>query len=210
MLSKIEPPNIFEDLYKKGIISSIVQFGSSVYHKEYGDIDLLIIVKRERLLDFSLSMKDVFLPDQYDISLVVEDEIDPTKKFFFGSHGCYLVESFRSGITLKGENPFSHFPIQSQEDIAQAIYLRMHEYVYTLRKSYFDEIWNKKFYSRYNKIIKLSAYLLCTPQYLFPQILERDTQGLLNRLEDKGYVCMKSTKQVQCEELWKHIHQKYS
>ncbi len=134
-------PKIFFDLFKKDIILGVIQFGSSVIKKNPNDIDLAVIVKKGKLHKFIENTKNTKpLKIIYDISLILEEELEDIDNFNFGVHGSYLIESFRFGKTLIGKNPFLIFPKTDEKKIKNDIFERMKEYIYP-KKKLFESIF---------------------------------------------------------------------
>lgn len=208
--SKIEIilPKEIITLFNKNLFVGVIQFGSSLFNKKAIDIDLAIIIKKGNLKSFINQLNKVNkIPSSYDISLILEEELVNVNTFSFGCHGSYLVESFRKGKTLLGKNPFILFPIVSIEKIKNDIYERMKEYIYILRKSYFNDLALKKFNSRYNKFLKLSLFLL-SKKYDYPEIMFISDNIIISNLSNLGYN-LKSDKQFNVEILWKEIIKRY-
>ena len=206
--SHIIIPRTLLRAHKQGIVLSVILFGSSLYSPDPKDVDLAIVIARGRFEDFLKSITDNHMLEKYDISLIKKEEIDRRKKFYFGSHGQYLVESFRKGIVLVGENPFKNYPPTKIRDIKLSVFVRMREYAYILRKGYFDKNAENKFYSRYNKILKLSALLL-TDDYVFPEVLNTDIEDIQNSLIKIG-CALTEDKKRNVENLWTKINALYS
>jgi len=156
----INVPTILEQAYRDGLLYGVILFGSSIYKSDPKDIDLAIITSTGNFDNFIELLSTGNSLSAYDISLIKQEEIDSDKGFYFGGHGQYLVESLRQGIILLGENPFINFPKTKVFDIKKSIVDRMREYIYVLRKSYFDKQAERKFISRYDKIVALSAFFV--------------------------------------------------
>ena len=200
--------DILSRSHKKGLIVGVIRFGSSLYSSNPGDIDLAIITTKGKLDEFVNLLVDDKSLTGYDISLIKEEEINSSKKFYFGGHGQHLVESIRNGITLIGDNPFKNYPSIDIQDIKLSVFERMKEYIYILRKSYFDENAEKKFHQRYNKMLKLSLFLL-GENYAFPEILSVDIKDIQNSLIKIGYMPMEDKKKY-IEYMWAKIDELYA
>lgn len=204
----IEIPNILVQAYGQHLISSVIIFGSSLYSSEPKDMDIAIVSKYGCFDDLiTLIVEDNSL-SKYDISLIKEEEIDYNKKFYFGGHGQYLVESLRRGLVLLGDNVFKDYPAVSERDLKFSIFERMKEYIYVLRKSYFDKSYENKLYSRYNKILKLSVFLL-TNEYSYPDLLSLNIDIIKGSLIKNGYLLSDDIKS-NIENLWTIINEQYS
>jgi hypothetical protein len=202
-------PRILAKAYDVKIILSVILFGSSLHNSSTSnDVDIAVITRRGRFDDFvKLLSKDDSLKN-YDVSLIKREEIDYTKKFKFGGHGEYLVESLRDGEILIGKNFFTKFPPTKIKNIKTSIVDRMREYIYVLRKSYFDKNAENKFFLRYNKMMKLSAFLLID-NYIYPQILNKDIIDIEKDLIKHGFIITENKKK-NIEDLWTKIIEQYS
>ncbi len=200
-------PDILLLAHRQGSILSVVLFGSSLYSYDPKDVDLAVVTAPGRFDEFvNLLIGDDSLL-KYDISLIKSEEIDYNKRFYFGGHGQYLVESFRKGRVLVGKNLFENYHLTTVKDIKSSIFDRMKEYIYILRKGYFDKIAENKFYSRYNKMLKLSAFLL-TDEYVFPEVLSSDIETVRGSLVETGCV-FTDDKKRNIENLWIKINERY-
>lgn len=118
-----------------------------------------------------------------------------------------LVESLRRGITLLGKNPFIDFPKTKVFDVKKSIVDRMREYIYVLRKSYFDRQAERKFISRYDKIVLLSVFLLLDG-FSYPEIFAVSKNDAEMKLKKKGYL-MFADKKRNIEQIWIDIKKQY-
>src|SRR3989344_9526424 len=105
-------PKEFLSRESLGKLLSIVQFGSSVHMPNPGDIDLCIVTRNGTFFDFLDAGPFVSAPQNIDISLVREEELD-SSPFRFGSHGIHLLCSLQDGVALHGENIFLEMPVPS-------------------------------------------------------------------------------------------------
>lgn len=203
----INLPTVLKQAYDANFLYGVILFGSSIYKSNPKDIDLAIITKTGNFEKFlKLISTDNSLSD-YDISLIKQEEIGLNKKFYFGGHGQYLVESFKHGITLLGKNPFFDFPKNEVTEIKKSIFNRMREYIYVLRKSYFDKQAEKKFISRYDKMLSLSAYLLLKG-FSYPKVLTFNQDLIKTKLKKRGYL-MFADKKRNIEKIWIDINKQY-
>lgn len=201
-------PDIFAKAYRQGLLLAVIQFGSSLYSSGAQDIDIAVITSQGNFDNFLKLVAEDKSARRYDISLIKSEEIGSYKKFYFGSHGQHLIESLRNGLALIGQNPFVGYPLTKAEDVKSSVFERMKEYIYVLRKGYFDESYEHKFLSRYDKIIKLSALLLID-EYAFPDVLEKDVKSIQDDLIKKGYTFTEDKKR-NIENLWTKINELYS
>ncbi len=202
---------VLNNMHKDGTLICAVQFGSSVYSPDlYNDIDIALVIKDEGLEEFVNNTKDLFTK-KYDISLILESEI--TQNFYFGGHGVYLVEAFKSGIILAGTNIFVEKYGQLNElDVKKAVFERMREYVYILRKSYFVDEKNILFLSRYTKFLRLSLFLDGYFNYQSSMELKNDD---ISKFYNKNFGVdveniSDTEKKLILEKIWKRLREKYS
>ena len=185
----------------------VVLFGSSVYEVNPHDIDIAIITMPGRFDDFTDFVLGNTSLSKYDISLIAAEELR-YPKFYFGGHGQHLVESLRGGIALIGKNPFGTFPPVSIQDVRLSVFDRMKEYVYILRKGYFDTAALSKFFSRYEKMLKLAVFLIVRDS-VFPDVLRMTVEEAQACLIEHGCVVTEQ-KQRTIEHLWIRINELYS
>lgn len=142
----------------KEYIIGIIKFGSSVGGKKYNDIDLAVIIKKNCYFKF---LKLINPEDfkNFDISLIREEEIKNLNKFRFGSHGQHLIPVFQKGDLLFGKNPFLNFVVDD-ELIRHSILMRLYDYVYDVRKSFFKKEIMENIERRWHKFVRLSLYLI--------------------------------------------------
>ncbi len=203
--------NKIDELYKDGIIASAIQFGSSVYLPDTcNDIDIAIIVKDSHFEQFTKLVVGVF-PETYDISLILESEVD--HNFYFGNHGVYLIEAFKNGNVLVGNNVFLEISNELNNfDIQKAVFERMREYVYIMRKSYFLESKNDLFLSRYIKFLRLSLFL--NDHFSYQESMKLSKNDISNYYREKLQLDTENKtlleKKLFLENLWKQLRKKYS
>lgn len=203
--------SVLGDIHKDGILICAIQFGSSVYSSEScNDIDIALVIKDEELEKFANIAKTLFT-EKYDISLILESEV--TQNFYFGNHGIYLIEAFKNGITLVGINIFvEKYKQLNGFIIRKAVFERMREYVYILRKSYFVEDKNALFLSRYIKFLRLALFLDEYFNYQESMMLKKD--NILNFYKKNIGVDIENTsileKKLILEKIWKRLKEKYS
>lgn len=202
----IKLPKIFLRAYKLGLIRSVILFGSSLTIKHPKDIDLAIITTNDHFSDFIKLIKNNKEISKYDISLIKQEEIN--KNFYFGGHGVHLIESFKNGFVIIGDNPFIGYSNINVNEIKKSIFERMKEYIYVLRKSYFNKKVEKTFYSRYEKMLKLSLFLL-TDNYKFPEILNISTKEAIKNLKNIGIILNENDKKENIENIWIKINKQY-
>ncbi len=200
-------PPILKQAYNDELLHGVILFGSSTYKSKPNDIDLAIITSTGSFENFISLLSTNNSLSTYDISLIKQEEINPNKEFFFGGHGQYLVESLRQGIVLFGKNPFKDFAKNKVFDIKKSIINRMREYIYILRKSYFDKQAEKKFISRYDKMVLLSAFLLLKG-FSYPKVLTLNQDYIETKLKKKGYL-MFDDKKKNIEKIWADINKQY-
>ncbi|MCX6756261.1 MAG: hypothetical protein NTX85_02900 [Candidatus Nomurabacteria bacterium] len=205
-ISKIMLPDILLLAHTQKFIKCVILFGSSLDNKKPKDIDLAIVTSINHFEDFLYLTKDNSELKKYDISLIKEEEIN--KNFYFGGHGVHLVSSFKNGVTLIGENIFLDFPEFSLIKLKKSIFERMKEYVYVLRKSYFDKEADQKFNSRYEKMLKLSLFLL-TDNYIFPNILNINILEVYKGFKKNGIFLSEIDKKKNIENIWIKINKQY-
>ncbi len=200
-----------EKMLNDGILICAIQFGSSVYSPgTCNDIDIALIVNDLELENFLTTSKDLFCK-KYDISLILESEI--TEDFYFGNHGVYLIEAFKNGILLVGTNIFlERYKQLNESDVEKAVFKRMREYIYILRKSYFREYMDALFLSRYIKFLKLSLFL--DGYFEYQNSMKLDTKDVLFFYKDNLNVNLENTsileKKIILEKIWKRLREKYS
>lgn len=179
-----ELPKSLREASKKGMLIGVIQFGSSLYaEKEAGDIDLVVVVKYAFLKKFlGLIENDEYFG--FDISLVLERELGDLNRFRFGSHGIHLLKVFSQGKLLLGTNPFLGAPEFPKKEIRESILERLYDYLYLLRKSYFDQLAYRQVQKRWQKFVRLALFLL-DDTLEFPKVLQMSVSEVRSR-----YFCL--------------------
>lgn len=206
---QLKLPDILYLAYTQNLIKCVILFGSYINNPNPKDIDLAIVTTHNNFYNFINMIQYNKQLRKYDISLIKEEEINHHKNFYFGGHGIYLVESLRNGITLIGNNQFIDYPKIYPNEIRKSIFERMKEYIYVLRKSYFNKTAEKKFYSRYEKMLKLSVFLL-TNNYTFPEVLNITKKDIKISLQKNGFILERGNKKENIENIWIKINKQYS
>lgn len=151
-------PRALRSSIQKGYVISIIQFGSSLYRKDFRDIDLAVIIRYGCYEKF---LKEVFGAHfkRFDISLIKEEEISGSGKFRFGGHGAHFLSSLANGRALYGNNPFKYFLV-SPSQIRKSVLLRLYDYIEDVRRAVFKGNVQSSIKRRWPKFLKLSLYLL--------------------------------------------------
>jgi len=177
----IKLPRTLKKAIKKGLILSIIQFGSSLRTSKYQDVDLAVVVKKGFLENFlEIVYGEKF--QGFDISLIKEEEIQGPEKFRFGGHGAHFLLSLIQGKTLYGKNPFLKFKnLKFQKQIRKSILSRLFDYIEDIRRAVFLGKINRNIRRRWPKFLRLSLYLL-ENNLKYPEVLS------LNKNEVKKYL----------------------
>lgn len=155
-----EFPNALKRAIKKGLILSVIQFGSSLRRSKYRDIDLAIVIKKNHYEDFlEVAYGEKF--KGFDISLIREEEIKGPNKFRFGGHGAHFLYSLTKGRVLYGKNPFLKFKnLKFEDKIRESILSRLYDYIEDVRRAIFRGKINREIKRRWPKFLRLSLYFL--------------------------------------------------
>ena len=197
---------LLNELHSKGYLIGVIQFGSSIRSEKFNDIDIALIVKENKFENLiqNESKRLLILGDNYDISLILESEIE--ENFYFGNHGVHLAESLKEGTVLLGSNPFSSYNF-NQDSIRKSVFSRLKDYIYMLRKSYFDKTISFDKDIRSEKFFKLALFLL-DKNTNYPTVLETKVSSLPSLFLGIG-VPFSGFNKKSIEDLWKEIRKEY-
>lgn len=188
-------------------ILSIVQFGSSIYTSNPGDIDLCIVTKNGDFFEFLAGEPFALVPKNIDISLVREEEIEDASSFRFGSHGVHLLCSLQDGVALYGENVFLKMPAPTTTLVKTSILDRLYDYLYEVRKletSRKEVEYNLK--KRWPKFQRLTLFLLDTRgEITFPAVLITKDSVVEEQFKKYGLQYQREFTTVGFENIWETI-----
>ena len=170
---KINLPRGIKKAVKKGVVLSVIHFGSSLRKSQFQDIDLAVIIKRDSYEKFLETIYEEKF-NGFDISLIKEEEIQGPEKFRFGGHGAHFLYSLIQGKTLYGKNPFLKFRnLKFENQIKKSIISRLYDYIEDVRRAVFRGKINKNIRRRWPKFLRLSLYLLDN-NLRYPEVLSLD------------------------------------
>lgn len=211
----VKIPKAIQKATKKGLVLSIIQFGSSLRKSKYQDIDLAVVLKRSCYKNFlEIVYGEKF--QGFDISLIKEEEIQGPEKFRFGGHGAHFLVSLIQGKTLYGENLFLKFKdLKFERRIKKSVLSRLFDYIEDVRRAVFRDKINKNIKRRWLKFLRLSLYLL-NNDLKYPEVLDLKKNEMRKYLKkhnidiDKTWKNLKNQKNllISYEIVWKKVLKK--
>lgn len=200
-------PNMFFSPQTLKSVLSIVQFGSSLYSENPGDIDLCVVTKKGCFFDLLAEKSFTQIPPNIDISLLKEEELKGTDFFRFGSHGVHLLVSLREGKAICGENIFLELSPPSEKAVKESILDRLYDYLYEVRKlETLKDMDNSTVLKRWPKFNRLALFLLdTTGELTFPAVLSISKSELEKRLSEYGLQYQDEFTAVGFEHIWETI-----
>lgn len=196
----------FTKVIQKGLISSIIQFGSSLRTETYDDIDLAVVVRRGRYANFLRETYGKTFPG-LDISIIREEEVVGPRKFRFGGHGAHFLYSLIHGKILYGENPFRQFRVNKSQ-IESSILLRLYNYMEDVRRSVVRRKIKSSIKKRWPKFIRLTLYLLDS-NLKYPEVLELPDSKIPPLLRKHKIILNKKGILLNYELLWQRVLNKF-
>ncbi len=213
---KVKIPKPLRRAIRSGLVLSIIQFGSSLRRSKYQDIDLAVIIKREAYKEFlNIVYGENF--QEFDISLIKEEEIENPDKFRFGGHGAHFLFSLTRGKILYGEKNFlEKFKVNNfDKKIKHSIFLRLFDYVEDVRRAVFLNISNDNIKRRWPKFLRLSLYLLEKNNNLkYPDLLDIKEEEIKKHLKRHNINIYHKNLQdhknllISYEEIWEKVLKK--
>lgn len=205
-LTTIDPKVFLSPRTLEGILS-IVQFGSSLYSEEPGDIDLCVVTKKGYFFDLLAEKSFTLISPNIDISLLREEELRESDFFRFGSHGIHLLVSLREGKAIHGENIFLELHAPSEKAVKESILDRLYDYLYEVRKlETLNDMDNLTILKRWPKFNRLALFLLdTTGELTFPAVLSISKSELEKRLSEYGLQYRDEFTAVGFEHIWETI-----
>mgnify|MGYP001717050293 FL=1 len=91
----------------------------------------------------------------YDISLIKEEEIN--QNFSFWNHWVHLIPAFKKWKVLFWENKFLNLNDPDRKELLISIKTRLADYLYQLRKQYFETNQKSLPSWRYSKFLRFST-----------------------------------------------------
>lgn len=191
---------------QKGYIVSIVQFVSSLYKKDFRDIDLAVIIKHGCYEKF---LKEIFGSNfnSFDISLIKEEEVLGPRKFRFGGHGAHFLSALIAGKVLYGTNLFKKFFVSSSL-IKKSVLLRLYDYIEDVRRAAFQDRIHENIKRRWPKFLRLSLYLLDT-NLQYPYVLGLSEKELAFYLRKHKIEFGGKNLLIRYEKVWEKVLTKY-
>lgn len=147
-------PTKIKEACISNIVTGVIQFGSSTIKNDAKDIDLAIIIKK---WEFDNFVKQYTSIDNklYDISLIKEEEIN--QNFSFWNHWVHLIPAFKKWKVLFWENKFLNLNDPDRKELLISIKTRLADYLYQLRKQYFETNQKSLPSWRYSKFLRFST-----------------------------------------------------
>jgi len=205
-LTTIDPKTFLSPRNLEGILS-IVQFGSSLYSENPGDIDLCVVTKKGCFFDLLAEKSFTQVSSNIDISLLKEEELKGTDFFRFGSHGVHLLVSLREGKAIYGENIFLELSAPSERAVKESILDRLYDYLYEVRK--LETLKDKDISAtlkRWPKFNRLALFLLdTTGELTFPAVLSISESEIEKRFSKYGLQYQDEFTVVGFEHIWETI-----
>lgn len=195
----VKLPLSLKNSIKKGLVSSVIQFGSSLRGPNYKDIDLGIILKKGCYEEFSDTVYRTNFQN-FDISLIEEEEIQNTKKFRFGKHGLHFLFSLINGKTLFGKNPFKKLKV-SESEIKKSIFLSLFIYIEDTRRAIFLNVIDIKIKKRWPKFLRLCLYLL-NDELKYPNVLRMTDNRVKSYLKQYNFNIDLASKNFKTSKNW--------
>lgn len=147
-------PTKIKEACISNIVTGVIQFGSSTIKNDAKDIDLAIIIKKWEFDNFVKQYTNID-NKLYDISLIKEEEIN--QNFSFWNHWVHLIPAFKKWKVLFWENKFLNLNDPDRKELLISIKTRLADYLYQLRKQYFETNQKSLPSWRYSKFLRFST-----------------------------------------------------